>query len=209
VPTDAQQVLGNTTPDWIGGLNNTFSYKGFTLNVLLDFVQGNEITSSTKYNETATGTGVWTNWGRRLHDIDPATGEQLPLVGVLPGVQEVTDASGNITYEKNTVAADGQTLWANRAWSEIGEEFVLDGSYISLREVMLSYSIKPSLLQKTPFAGITLSAVGRNLAYLEEHMQGMGISPESAPNTSAGYAGVEVLSLPTTRTWAFNIKLNF
>ncbi len=209
VPTDAQQVLGNTTPDWIGGLNNTFTYKRLSLNILLDFVQGNEITSSTKYNETASGTGVWTTWGRRLHDIDPVTGEQLPLVGILPGVQEITDASGNITYETNTVAADGQTLWANRAWSEIGEEFVLDGSYISLREVMLSYSIKPSMLQKTPFAGITLSAVGRNLAYLEEHMQGMGISPESAPNTSSGYAGVEVLSLPTTRTWAINIKLNF
>lgn len=209
VPTDTQRVLGNSTPDWIGGLNNTFSYKGLSLNVLLDFVQGNELTSSTKYNETASGTGVWTTEGRRLHDIDPATGQQLPEVGILDGVQEVTDASGNITYVKNTVAANGQTLWANRAWSEIGEEFVLDGSYICLREVMLSYSFKPSLLKKTPFEGITLSAIGRNLAYLEEHMQGMGISPESAPNTSAGYAGVETLSLPTTRTWAFNIKLNF
>jgi hypothetical protein len=45
--------------------------------------------------------------------------------------------------------------------------------------------------------------------YLEEHMQGMGISPESAPNTSAGYAGTEMISMPTTRTWGFNIKLNF
>ena len=76
-----------------------------------------------------------------------------------------------------------------RAWGDISEEFVLDGSYISLREVMLSYSFKPSILKKTPFAGITLSALGRNLMYLEEHMQDMGISPESAPNTSAGYAG--------------------
>ena len=54
--TSTQQVLGNITPDWIGGLNNTFSFKGFTLNVLLDFVQGNEITSATKYQMEAKGT---------------------------------------------------------------------------------------------------------------------------------------------------------
>ena len=84
-----------------------------------------------------------------------------------------------------------RTYWAMRAWGEIGEEFVLDGSYISLREVMLTYNFSPVLTEKDPFAGITMSAVGRNLMYLEEHMQGMGVSPESAPNTSAGYAGIE------------------
>jgi hypothetical protein len=96
-----------------------------------------------------------------------------------------------------------------RAWGDISEEFVMDGSYISLREVMLSYNFNPSFLAKTPFAGITLSAVGRNLAYLEEHMQDMGVSPESAPNTSAASAGMEVFSIPTTRTWGFNLKLTF
>lgn len=45
-------VLGNITPDWIGGLNNTFTYKGFSLNVLLDFVQGGNIVSATKYEMT-------------------------------------------------------------------------------------------------------------------------------------------------------------
>ncbi len=74
---------------------------------------------------------------------------------------------------------------------------------------MLTYSFSPSILEKTPFAGITLSAVGRNLMYLEEHMQDMGVSPESAPNTSAGYAGIEMITMPTTRTWGFNVKLTF
>ena len=207
-PTSTQQVLGNITPDWIGGLNNIFTYKGLTLNILLDFVQGNEITSSTKYEMEAKGTGNWTVEGRRPQDTDDQ-GKQLPEVGILDGVNEVVDASGNKTYVKNTTAVNGQNYWAMRAWGDIGEEFVLDGSYISLREVMLTYDFSPAFLKKTPFAGITLSVVGRNLMYLEEHMQGMGISPESAPNTSSGYAGVEMISMPTTRTWGFNVKLNF
>ncbi len=208
IPTATQQVLGNITPDWIGGLNNALSYKGFTLNVLLDFVQGNEITSETKYRCTASGNGIWTTEGRRPQDMDDQ-GNQLPLVGILDGVVAIDDGNGNISYEKNTKAVDGQTYWAMRAWGDISEEFVMDGSYISLREVMLTYNFSPSVLKKTPFAGISMSVLGRNLAYLEEHMQGMGVAPESAPNTSAGDAGYEVFSMPTTRTWGLNLKFTF
>jgi TonB-linked SusC/RagA family outer membrane protein len=208
IPTPTQKVLGNITPDWIGGLNNTFSWKGFSLNVLLDFVQGNEIVSETKYRCEASGNGKWTTEGRRLQDKD-ASGNQLPLVGVLDGVVAVDDGSGNITYEQNTKAVYGQDYWASRAWGDISEEFVMDGSYISLREVMLSYNFSPKTISKTPFAGITLSVLGRNLAYLEQHMMDMGVSPESSPNTSAGFAGSESFAIPTTRTWGFNIKLTF
>lgn len=212
-------VLGNITPDWIGGLNNTFSYKGFSLNVLLDFVQGGDIVSATKYEMTRRGTGAWTAEGRRPQakymdgdDIPSgsAVGDPMPYTGVLDGVVEVKDANGNVTgYEKNTKAVPGQSYWASRAWDGIGEEFVEDGSYISLREVMLSYSFNASLLKKTPFTGASISAIGRNLGYLQNNLDYIGVSPESAPNTSGGGSGIESLGVPSTRTYGFNIKLTF
>lgn len=202
-------VLGNITPDWIGGLNNTFFFKGFSLNVLIDFVQGGELSSSTKYQMTAKGTGKFTEEGRRPQDTDDA-GNLLPYVGVLDGVVEILDAEGNVTgYEENALAVNGQTYWAARAWGGPTDWFILDGSYISLREVMLSYRFQPALLDKTPIAGLSISLIGRNLLYLEEHMEDMGISPESAPNTSAGYAGIEAVAFPTTRTYGVNLKLTF
>ena len=201
-------VLGNIQPDWIGGLNNTFTYKGISLNVLLDFKIGGELISQTKYRMMASGTGEFTAEGRRLQDKDDA-GNQLPYVGVLQGVVETTDASGNVTYTKNTKAVDGQTYWANRAWGGPTDWFVLDASYINLREVMLSYNFPKSLMDKTPLTGLTVSVVGRNLMYLVEHMEDMGISPESHPNTEAGYAGIETFSNPTTRTFGLNVKLTF
>ena len=201
-----KSVLGNITPDWIGGLNNTFSFKGLSMNILIDFVQGGELSSSTKYQMCAKGSGKFTEEGRRPQDTDDQ-GNQLPYVGVLDGVVEVLDGEGNVTgYEKNTKAVDGQTYWAARAWGGPTEEFVLDGSYIMLREVVLSYEFK---LKTSSVTGIRLSLIGRNLWYIEEHMQGMGISPESAPNTSAGYAGIESLSMPTTRTYGLNVKFTF
>lgn len=202
-------VLGNITPDWIGGLMNTFRYKRFSMSVLLDFVQGGEISSHTRERMTAKGTGKFTEEGRRPKDV-VENGNQLPYVGVLDGVMEVTDSEGNVVgYEKNTKAVPGQTYWANRAWSQIGEEFVLDASYISLREVMLRYSFSPKFLERTPFQKLNLSLVGRNLMYLEEHMDDMGISPESAPNNSAAAAGLETLAMPTTRTFTLNVNLSF
>ncbi len=213
-------VLGNITPDWIGGLNNTFSYRRFSLNVLIDFVQGGDVVSATKYEMTRKGTGAWTVEGRRPKarysegDDIPAgseIGDPMPYTGVLDGVVEIKDDNDNVIgYEKNTKAVPGQSYWAYRAWDGIGEEFVEDGSYISLREVMLTYSFEPSfLLNKTPFTGLSITAIGRNLAYLQNKMDYLGVSPESAPNTSGGASGIESLGVPSTRTFGFNIKLSF
>jgi outer membrane receptor protein involved in Fe transport len=191
-----KSILGNITPDWTGGLNNTLSYKGLTFNFLLDFVQGGEITSETKYRMMAGGTGKFTEVGREG--------------SILPGVVEITDAAGIVTgYEPNTRAVDGQTYWAGRPWGGITDWFVVDGSYIMLREVLLAYTFKPSLFEKTPFNGLTLSLVGRNLLYLENHLDELGVSPESGASTDAGAAGTESFAIPTTRTYGINVKLNF
>ena len=194
---DDLSILGNVTPNWIGGLNNTVYFKGLSLNFLIDFVQGNQINSDTRYRMIANGTAKFTE--RYREHSEP-----------LPGVVEVKDGDGNVTsYAPNTILVDGQTAWSSRAWGQISEEFVLDGSFIMLREVILGYSLQPSLLEKTPFKGIRLSVVGRNLWYIEEHMQGMGISPETNLNTRAGATGVEVFSLPTTRSYGINLNLTF
>jgi len=201
--------LGNITPDWIGGLNNTFMFKGFSLNVLIDFVQGGEIISDTYYYQMRSGTGQFTEVGRRTQDTDDE-GNQLPYPTHLDGVVEIFDDAGNVVdYEENTKKVDGQTIYAGRTWGGPKDWFVLDGSYISLREVMLSYRFQPSLLDKTPFYGITLSLVGRNLMYLENHLADYGVSPEAPPNTSGGAQGLESFSIPTTRTFGLNVKLTF
>ncbi len=41
-PVSSQKLLGNSQPDWIGGLTNNFSYKNFTLSTLVDARWGME-----------------------------------------------------------------------------------------------------------------------------------------------------------------------
>ena len=194
---DTLSILGNVTPKWVGGLNNTIYYKGFSLNFLIDFVQGNQINSDTRYRMVANGTAAFTTKYREHSE-------------PLPGVIETKDANGNVTgYTPNTILVDGQTAWSYRAWGQIGEEFVMNGSFVMLREVVLGYSLQPSFLKKTPFKSMRFSVVGRNLWYIEEHMKGMGISPETNLNTKAGATGVEVFSMPTTRSYGLNLNFTF
>lgn len=40
IDDDDRRVLGQTTPKWIGGLTNTFTYKGLSLSVFIQTVQG-------------------------------------------------------------------------------------------------------------------------------------------------------------------------
>ncbi len=209
-PEEENSILGNITPDWIGGLNNSFSYKGFFMNALVDFVQGGELSSLTKYEMLRRGSALFTEEGRRPVDTDD-NGAQLPYVGVRDGVVEIFDAEGNVTgYEENTQAVDGQTYWAaSSAWSGVGEEFVMDASYIMLREVIMGYNFNTSKIKNSPFTGVRVSLVGRNLFYIQENMQDLGISPESAPNTAPGARGIESYSIPSTRSFGVNINLTF
>lgn len=55
ITSDDRTFLGNPTPDWYGGINNTFSYKGLELSVLFEAVQG--VTRVNNYLGGYTGRG--------------------------------------------------------------------------------------------------------------------------------------------------------
>lgn len=55
ITSDDRTFLGNPTPNWYGGINNTFNYKGFELSVLIEAVQG--VTRVNNYIGGYTGRG--------------------------------------------------------------------------------------------------------------------------------------------------------
>src|SRR3546814_8238086 len=48
LPTETTVLLGNYNPDWLAGVQNSFSVKGINLSFLQDVRQGGEIYSHTK-----------------------------------------------------------------------------------------------------------------------------------------------------------------
>lgn len=189
VQQDAERVvLGNIQPDVVGGLTNSFSYKGITLSGLIDIRLGGEVFSFTKYQQMAKGVGVFTE-----------DRENLIFDGVI--------ANEDGTYRQSDIVVTPENYYAQRAWGNVGEEFVLDAGYIALRELALGYALRPAFLDKTPFRSIKFSIVGRNLFYLKRdaQMEAMGLTPESAYAPNLAAQGFEATTSPSTRTYGFNL----
>ncbi len=192
---DERTILGNIQPDFLGGLTNTLSYKGLTLSGLIDFRLGGQIYSYSKYDQMAKGTGKFTE------NRDP---EDLVVDGVID--------NGDGTYRENDIALLSHQYYAEQGpWGGIAETMVIDADYVSLREMSLGYAFQPSVLDRTPFTGAKISLVGRNLGYLhrDAEFELMGISPETAYNTSSAAQGIESRGRPVTRSIGFNVNLSF
>lgn len=178
-------VLGNGVYRFTGGFRNDFSYKGFTLGMLLDVKLGAKMFSGTNLNLYGTGLQKATLEGR-----------EGGIVG-----QGVTE-----TGEVNTKSVDAQTYWKHVVNENFTEEFVYDAGFVKLREVSFGYSLPSLMLTKTPFRGASFSLVGRNLWTI--HKSTPNIDPESAYNNGNGQ-GLELNGYPFTRNVGFNLNLKF
>lgn len=188
---DKVKVLGNIQPKILGGFTNTFSHKNFSLRALIDARIGGKVYSRTKQDQWQKGTGV---------------GTEDPGDFIVDGVVEQADHS----YKENTKKITRMEMFAFRGWSNLGEEFVLDATTVSLREVSLSWGIKTSFW-KNRVKGLTLSLVGRNLLYIyrSSEFAAMGISAESSFAPTAAAQGIESRNMPITRSIGVNLNVIF
>jgi TonB-linked SusC/RagA family outer membrane protein len=181
------KVLGNTTPDWLGGMLNEFSYKGFNASFLIDTRQGSDLYSMT------------TTWGRYSGALkETLIGREGGIVGV--GVME----DGNGGFKTNTVVAGAEAF--NKACYVDGKAYasVFDASFIKLREVKVGYTFRTS--PKFPVKDLNISLVGRNLAILKTTVP--HIDPETA-FSSGNVQGLEYGQLPSARSLGFSIGCRF
>lgn len=179
--------MGNSRPTWTGGLNNKISYKNLTLNFLISARMGGVVSSFTNAVIYADGVTEETLAGRDTY--------------TFAGVKD--DGSANniaTTAEKYWLRVGGRNTPA-------GEIFTYSASNIRLRELALSYSIPTSLLEKSPFQGISISLVGRNLFFFMNNAK--GFDPELTAGAQNTTVGLESFSMPSTRTFGVNLNLSF
>src|SRR5690606_14931312 len=86
----SNSVIGNVTPDWKGGINNSFTYKGFNLSFLIDIQKGGDIFSLDTWYGYATGLYDFTAGTNDLGNPvrNPVTGGADSGGVILPGVKE-------------------------------------------------------------------------------------------------------------------------
>ena len=183
--TPGQTVfMGNYNPDWIGGINNTFSYKGFDLSFMIDIRKGGDVFSFTEANLASDGFSDYTLKGRDGMVVD--------------GVME---ADGS----KNNISITAEEYWQRLGGrnTPVGECFKYDGSNIRMREAVLGYT---KTFNSSFIRDIRVSLVGRNLFFL------MNKAKILDPNLMVGNTniqGTEGFGMPGTRTLGMNLKITF
>jgi TonB-linked SusC/RagA family outer membrane protein len=214
---NAKSDIGNINPDWLSGINNTFTYKHFLLSFLIDVKKGGDVYSLDM--DYASWSGVIPETAGKN-----ASGNSIrnPLTqggGVL--LQGVTQDG-----KQNTKLVDAYDINVDNQFpfgsvnSIAAKSYVYDAGYVKLREVSFGYSLPASLFGKQPtIKGIDVSLSGRNLwiihknlPYSDPEQGAASTTPNSTtpivfnPNASIGYqTGV----YPSVRTLAFNVKIKF
>lgn len=84
--------------------------------------------------------------------------------------------------------------------------FLYDASFIKLRQVSLGYHFPRQILSKTPFQGLSVSFIARNLAII--HKNTPNIDPESSYHSGNGQ-GLDYFGFPAVRSYGFDLKASF
>lgn len=203
--------LGNIMPTAVGGWSNTFNYKNFSLDVMIDYRFGGQMISpgtkyqtgagrfenTMKYRDAENGGIAWTYTGQGGKTYQRNDGV------ILEGIK----ASNK---EKNTTVISAADYYINTfTWGASGwnSAMVEDNSYIKLRELTVGYSLPSSIANKMYMKDIRVSLFGRNLFYFWKTLE--NVDPE-APVGSKWYSqGVDAGSTLASKTLGFSISAKF
>lgn len=223
------QDVGDMNAKFRGGWDNTFNYKNFSLNVLIDAKIGGDF-ALMSYRQ-GTHSGVFPNsiFGRDeqsggivfTSEYDGKTYDDGRIVeGVFQPGQLITQPDGSQVdvsgmsfreaYEAGYVEPTHTPQFFYRYGSSstgVADFWVLENSWIALRQVALTYNFSKSLVQKLKLNNLSLAVIGRDLGYLYQSLP-HNFNPASNNSNNTAFSG-EVGFLPKTRNITFTLRTTF
>ncbi|MBV4356768.1 SusC/RagA family TonB-linked outer membrane protein [Pinibacter aurantiacus] len=201
ITVDDMTNIGNPWPKLMGGLTNTFSYKGFELSMLIMGTYGNQIYNYIAY-EASNPNNI--NLSRNLLvkameyakvDNTDLSNPKLSNPGTdVPRITNNQIASQN-NYSKNT------------------SRFVEDGSYLRLKNISLTYDVPAKWLGYTKVIKGFRATVGVQNVFTITHYK--GYDPEIGSYVGTGTdrlnqaIGIDFGRFPLTRMYNAAISVNF
>jgi hypothetical protein len=145
------RVQGSQLPKHYGGLNNTVSYKGVTLDFLFQFQYGNVVLNNTAFFHENSGAYSWNQAASQLN--------RWQQPGDITEVPRPYDGGA----EPNTTRGN-----------QFSSRQLEDASYIRLKQIRLSYDFPKSLLGNS-IRNLSVFGQGQNLWTYTEYT---GLDPE-------------------------------
>jgi TonB-linked SusC/RagA family outer membrane protein len=190
--------LGNSQPDWLSGIRNSFTYKNFSFTFLWDFRKGGKIWNGTKARMNSLGTSKESEDREHPYTIDGVYSTGVNADG--------TQSYGSTANTTTITAKDYYRKYlGDPAFGGVAATAIEDGSWIRLREVALSYRI--NIKNKKYIQYIDLSISGRNVLLFTKYS---GVDPEtSLTGAGSNLTGYDYFNNPGTKSIFFGLKAGF
>lgn len=121
-------IVGNTNPDFMYGITNTFTYKDFSLSFFLQGTKGNDILNV------------------NLHQYDMASPTNMPVF--------VWDNRWTADNKRNAEFPRADDTYTRSL--KASDRLVEDGSYLRMKNITFGYRIKPSFTKEISMINLTV-----------------------------------------------------
>ncbi|MFA7182788.1 MAG: SusC/RagA family TonB-linked outer membrane protein [Bacteroidales bacterium] len=196
-------VLGNREPDFIGGLNNTFTYKNLSLSVLLDIRKGGLIYNGTEYLLLNNGLSPQTlnRESVTVEGVSSVTGEPVAYTYKAGQMYVVNGAEKSGDYMI-------QSYYSNYAANAYN--LLTDTNWLRLRALSLSYDFKGLFSKQSFVKGLSATVTGTNL-FLWSNYKGMDpeVSVSGSGTGGSGSSGIDYCGVPATAGLSFGLNITF
>lgn len=212
-PSTEQQEIGTSQRDFVIGIQNKLNYKNFTLSFGIDWKQGGEMFSESKYLAYFTGNGIETTYNDRNGFIIPNSVNKVENGGVVSYVENTTEITSfpisgtpaSVVYSNGRVTPYYSTVGN----PTIAREFIFDKSYVRLRDVSLTFNVPATIAKRIGFTNASIAVFGKNLflwtpdanPYVDPEITTFGDGVKSEFGESFGS--------PSQRSYGTSIKLTF
>lgn len=180
---DDKRVLGISTPTWYGGFNNTFTYKGFDLNVFLTYSGGNKVYNQTR--QEILNNMNFANAGTELLDRWTTPGQETDVPKLAFGFDNSINLNGSLN-----------------------SRFLENGSFLRVQNIGLGYAVQDgAFLRSLKATNLRFFANVQNAFVFTKYT---GIDPEVAnSSTTNSRASLDNRSNPVPRTFTIGLNVGF
>jgi hypothetical protein len=202
--------IGSPMPKFTFGLNNSFKYKNFDLNVFINGTYGNKVLNYMARNLT----NMESMWNNQLAVVTGRSRlEPIDADVAYPKV----NSTGNTIYNwfddiDNVKAVNGNGL--PRAIqqdpndnSRLSDRYIEDGSYLRIKNISLGYTVPAKVLKNLNIESLRVYTNIQNLATFTKYT---GFDPEIGASTaSSNVYGLDNGRYPSPQVYSFGLNITF
>jgi TonB-linked SusC/RagA family outer membrane protein len=198
-----RKIIGNPTPKFTGGLNQTFTYKQWDVSAFINFTYGGDIYNANKIEFTngyTANSNLLSIMQDRWRTITP-TGQTAQWVngttvyGIAPDELAALNANAKIWQPLKGTGAFYPHSWA-----------IEDGSFIRINNITVGYSVPVKRLADIGMSKLRFYVTANNLHVFTKYS---GYDPEVSVKSSQLTPNLDYSAYPKSRSFIFGINATF